>query len=265
MAGEGVAATVWIAAGPKLVARLPRKAVKVARTQDIDEVLRRMAAQDRATELDSAGGWARVRQGAEEARRARRRPRLRTLALAASLGLLLVMAAMWRDVGTEDFTLVPDGLNSRGHNVFSGRHRPYSISIADDSLGVEEMQRMSEEILTASEAGDAKLLSVHGTTIAGMTHLLVLSEVPTSFGPQTVNANIDISMNQKMTEESARILTRFMSTRYAETARAIKEGRAKSIESLDVVAGGRVFRCDRWQFFYPEFGTVIYWRGFPLP
>lgn len=263
MACEGAAAAAWISTGPRLVPQLPRKAVKVARSRDIDEVLRRMAAQDQLTEHDSKRGWTRVRQGAEVARRAR--PRHRRLLLATSLGLLLVAAAMWRDVGTEDFTLAPSGLNVLGHNVFSHRHGPYSISTSSDSLSVEDMQRRSEEILTASEAGNAKILSIRGTTIEGKTHLMAVAEVQTSYGPQVVNADVDISMNEEMTERSAKTVTRFMQTRSADMAQAIKDGRAKFIGSIDVVAGDRVFRCNRWQLFYPEFGTVIYWAGVPSP
>jgi len=233
----------------------------MTRRRDMDEILRRMAAQDQVMGFDSRGRWARLHQMAHDATRGRRRARQRTLVLATSLGVLLIGLAMWRDVGTEDFVLVPGPAGAHGERVFSARHRPYAWSTVFDTLGNQELGQLGEELLSRTEAGEGRLTSLFGTTIGGKTHFIAIGEVQTTVGPRTTNLNLQVPLEDAPTEASMAALGRFTRTRLDDTRHAIAAGQAHALEPIELTVAGLVIRCERWQLFYPEFGLVVYWDG----
>jgi hypothetical protein len=233
-------------------------------TRDIDEVLRRIAERDKPTEQDRERVWARVQQLVDEAR-PRRRRRTWTLALAAAVALVLVAVAVQRDVGTEDFSLRSAPDSSPAVQVFEDE-RGYYVSHFD-SLGAGEIESrpLAEETRARIEAGEGKLLLVYGFTIEDQTTLTGSFEVQIRGGSQRIGVDWVNPTDDPLTPEEAARRALFMSTHAADCRRAIQDGRAQYLGSQVVTAWGTDVPCERWAIVFPDYGTIIHWRGQPRP
>lgn len=233
--------------------------------RDMDKILRQLASRDAITDLDSSHRWERLRRLSAEARHARPRPWSRPLVLAISLGVLLVIVGVWRDVGTEDFVLVPSSPGPRGERVFTSRHRPVGYAVTSDTSDSESSARLGEELLSRMEGGEGRLTSIFGATIRGKTHLMAMGVVETSQGPQRTNLTVPISVNDPATEESMNALGSFVTSHLEEVLRLIASGQAQELAPIDVTVAGKTIHCKRWQFDFADLGRVIYWDGLPPP
>ncbi len=235
---------------------------------DIDKLLRSVA--DR--EKDPLPGpdeaiWAEVLRRA--AVRRKRPPAMRRgLALAAGLCLVVLCLAIWNNVGTEDFALSPAGTGLGGALKFKSGYSDNSFNYVrgdSDTLTDAQIKELGEEVRSRESGGDRKLVRISGTTIGSDTVLRAIAEFETRFGPRMVGVEAPIPFNTRPTEASLQTQNRFMRAHFAEAIKAIKSGGAERLDPRDCTIEGRRFRLNRWRLSYPEFGTVIYWDGAPLP
>ena len=227
-----------------------------------DRLSRRAAAGVQESPDRDGSIWAEILRSARVP--VRPQPTHRAWAVAAGLCLLLLCLFAWSNMGTEDSALVPAGGDPIGASVFSGPGPTDQSRQMTDSAGpLPEDQRIAEEIRAKLAGGDYKLLNVRGTTIRGQTLLAPRAEVQTRAGPRTSVVDLDIPVNSIRTEAALAAAAAFWQTRFGETLRAIKEGRAGRLDPIAVEVAGRVVMCDRWLLSFPEFGDVVYWDGKP--
>jgi hypothetical protein len=186
--------------------------------------------------------------------------------LAIAVALAAVGSAVWNDLGSEDFTLVPDGVNPFGAHVVRSRHRNQSFSVHSDTIvAPEEVRRRSERLLALGEANEWSLRRVAGWTIGGVTHLSAVGVLRGDSEDQLNPLPADIPINDVESGEDLDRAIRFLQQYGADSKRRALEDRAEYIGSMDIMVGGQVVRVHRWRMAYPEFGTVIYWDSGMLP
>jgi len=193
-------------------------------------------------------------------RRARATRRRRSAMLAIVVALAAVGSAVWNDLGSEDFTLVPDGVDPFGAHTVRSRHRNQSFSVRSDTLvPPEEVRRRGERLLALGEANEWSLRRVTGWTIGGVTRVKALGVLRGDDEGQLNPVPAHIPINDIESEEDLNRDIRFLQQYGAESKRRARDGRAESIGYMDIMVSGQVVRVHRWRMTYPEFGTVIYW------
>ena len=224
-------------------------------TRDIDDLLRRLAAQEQPTPADAERVRARVRQLSAEPARLCRLPRPVFWSLAASFCVLLLAAGLWQDVGTEDFMVGSAELGQNGKPYFPGRH--FYMNAGD--LSKEEV----EEYRAKDLAREYRLASVGGFTIKGRTTLSGRGSFSLTTGQRRLGTtDLECALNDD-SPAALRIREDFWSQRDVE--KVVRELKASGVSLPDttIIADGLPFRCERRRIIDPEFGPVILWKGRP--